>query len=895
MVHRYKNHIIFFLITFVVVGCSTKKNTFTSRAYHNVTSRYNIYFNGREAFKAGYERIEDGFVEPYNDILPVFYYKDKNILSQAVGDMDLAIEKASKCIDKHSITAKPKQKAKATSQKHIDFYNKKEYNNWVDDSYLLMGNALFYQAKYYDAQKNFDFIISQYRKEPIAFYAKLALARTKIELEQYESAKEIVEEIKLNPDLPEKLIGDVHAVYADVLIQQKLYDDAIAMLEIAIENTKRKKIRVRYTYILAQLYQEIGDGASAIKYYKEVENMGPDYDMAFNAKISQATAFDDASGSSDDIIKLLNKLLNDEKNKEYKDQIYYALANIYYAEQSDRKALKYYLMSLQHSSSNTHQKAMSYLAIGKIYLTNKEYILAQPYFDSCMTLLPQDYRNYYELKSTSENLNALAVEHNTVVREDSLQRIAKMPEKERLKFIDKIIDKIKQAEEEQRLKEQIAIDNSTLYKNEFGLNNQKMSGKWYFYNESAVSFGKSEFIRTWGDRKLEDNWRRSNKQTMAWSDGSEDDFEDEDSIAVEEPETNNKTRQHYLKDLPLTKDLLQESTDRIEKSLFAEGMVYYNNILDNPKAIETLENFIARFPKSEYTAIALYYLHVICKEEREFFKANTYKEQVISQFPESNYAKALTNPNFFKDVREQNKQLEKNYSNCYKSYIRSEYSNVTYIADQNIKKYPDEYLTPKFAFLSAMAKGKLYGVESLNSEMKKFVEKYPNAEAIPLAKKILEFLKRANTDEVTSEYVASVIQEQEYDSGSSSQEEKELYTLDESNNVTYVIAVKSEFVDINRIKFNMINYNLDYFTNFNFTTITKELDNRTSLLFISPFSSIQQSLNYYELVNYSEEVYDGVEKTFTDHFIISQKNLNTLLSEKDVDAYMDFFYDNYIE
>jgi len=875
-------------------SCSTNKNTFSTRAYHNVTSRYNIYFNGREAFKAGKKQIETSFVEPYDDILPMYYYKDKTVLTQATGDMDRAIVKATKLIKLHSLSVKPVQKRPATTAKQIEFYNKKEYNKWIDDAYLLMGNALFYQEKYFDAQKNFEFLINEYKNKPIRFDAQIALAKTKVELKSYEDALSILDKCKEETDFPERLQTNLFALYADIYIQYKKYDDAIFYLEKARETEKSKKIRVRYTYILAQLYKETGDNIKAIALFKEVEDMKPSYEMAFNAKISQATSFDSGSGSSTEIVKLLNKLLKDEKNKEYKDQIYYALANIYYEENKENKALEFYLKSLEANQGNTHQKAMSYLAIGEIYLTKKEYIQAQPFFDSCMTILPENYRNYSELKNTTKDLNALAKEHEIVRVQDSLQKIASLPEKQRLEYIDGIISDIRNAEAAQKEKERIEQENSTQYMKDFGVNNQKMSGNWYFYNESAKNFGKAEFIKRWGERTLEDNWRRSNKTTMNWD--NEEELNESDSVEVEKTVVNKKSRSHYLKGLPISDSLLTASNKSIEDALFKEGMLYRNSIQDNNKAIETLESFVKRFPDSQYAPIAYYYLYIICNEERLFTKAETYKETVINKFPKSNYAKALTNPSFFKDIKKQNKQLERTYASCYKHFINNNYNNVITICNTNIAEFPDSYLVPRFEFLRALSIGKQSGISVLKEQMNTIVKSYAEDDVAKLAQDILNNINNIEESENANKLLSSI--NSSSNPTKQQQEEEaviEIYKDTENSPHAYVIAAKTEFVDINRIKFNMINYNLDYFTNFNFKISTKELNKDYSLLFVETLSDSKQAMNYYELIKYSDEIFDGVEKTFTKHFVISKENRETLLNNKDLDLYLEYFSENYTE
>ncbi|HPY81802.1 MAG: tetratricopeptide repeat protein [Bacteroidales bacterium] len=895
--HRKIFVYLYVLVLLTGISCSTQKNTFITRNYHTIVSRYNIYFNGREAFKSGILKIEQNFNEPYNTILPVFYYKDKNSISQASSDMDRAILKASTLIKNHSLTARPAQKGKPTTQKQKDFYAKKEYNKWVKEAYLLLGNALFYKQEYTEAQKNYEYIITEYKTDPIRYKAMLGLAQVKIERNQVEEALELLATCLTDKNFPKKLSAQLHALFADIYIDQEKFDDAISMLEIAQSEVRKKKTKIRYTFILAQLHQEINKSSEAIALYKQVEALNPNYEMTFQSRIKQATAYD-GGGASTEIIRLLNKLLRDVNNKDYQDQIYYALANIYYQDDNEKKALENYLLSLKHSTSESFQKAMSYLAIGEIFYTQRHYINSQPYYDSCHSIISKDVRNYDAIQIRTQNLNALAREYYVVHDEDSLQRIANMPEKERLEYIDNIIADIQKREDEQRRREEDLRLQSMMYVQDFGVNNQNLTGKWYFYNETAVTFGKTEFITRWGDRKLEDNWRTKSKEKNNWgADEITEDTENTEDNVVDEKPLSIKSRSYYLKNLPLSDSLKEVSTKRIENSLFSLGMIYHNSIEDNKKAIETLESFITRFPNSEFTPIALYYLHTICLDERLFDKAELYKNMTIEQFPHTNYAKALTDPSFMKEYRNKIKEEEKLYSTAYRAYIQNKFSDVIQLTNTALEQNIESELHPKIAFLHALAHGKLYGVEQLKQSMNTFITTYKDTETVQFAKSILAYIEQLSEEVEDAEHILTHTSTSPTNTQNTEQEIEKSNPFVFSNNAAhiYAIIVQSEFVDINRIRFNMINYNLDYFTNFNFSISIKEIDRKYSMLVVEPFVHNTQAFNYYELIKYSDEVFEGVEKIFTNHCIIDTTNYATLLAQKNIDQYLEFFYENYIQ
>lgn len=890
----------------LAAACSTSKNTAINRTYHNVVSRYNIFFNGREAYKQGMARAEKEFQEPFNDILPVFFFTQSGALSSVQGEMDRAISKAAKLIKKHSITSRPKQKKAPSTAKEREFYYRREYNNWIDEAYMLMGKALYMKQNYFEAQKNFMFLINEYKNEPIRYDATLWLAHTKIAMQQYDDAKDILDKIVEVKDFPEHLRSELFALYADIFIRQSKYDEAINHLLLAVNFTTKKKTLVRYHYILAQLYKEVEVNEKAVEHFAAVLKLNPNYEFAFNARISQATAFEGGRGSSQETIAILRKLLKDKKNAEYKDQIYFALANVYMAENNEENALTYYKKSVESSTSNAQQKAMSLLAIGNIYYNQRQYIAAQPYYDSTMMVLPEEYRNYNIIKTKSSNLNILARYHFMAYNEDSLQRVARMPEKERNNYIDNIIRKLNEEDRLKQEKEMLEAQNAQMYGQQDLANSMQnaQGGKWYFYNETAVRLGKTEFKQRWGARTLEDNWRRSSKST-SFADVNEDEFEtpDEESAEGEKAApkvTDNRTRQYYLQNLPLTDTALAISTKRIEDGLFNKGMTYMNLIGDNKMAVASLEEYVKRFPNHTYTPIALYYLYKLYDQEQNFTKSDSYKAQVIKQYPQSNYAKALSNPDFQKEIKAQEKQVEKMYADAYRAYLRGDYATVTRLSNEQLKKFPNAYITPQFQFLRAMSEGRKMGISTLQTNLESFVKQYPKSQPAPLAKSILNYIAKNDTTQIAYAMNAHLARTMPAETGyntataqTAPEEERELFTIDNNPPFYYVLAVKSEFVDINQVKFNAINYNLDYFTNFEFDIQIKDLTLKTALLVISPFESQGQVMNYFDLINYNQEIFEGIEKIFTQHFIISAKNYQALLSSRDVEAYVKFFEENY--
>jgi tetratricopeptide (TPR) repeat protein len=486
-----------------------------SRFYHGLTTKYNILFNGTESYKEGLKTYEDSYVDDYSKILPIFIYGDDQLTSSIKPNMDRTIEKSTKSIKLHSITSKPEKDKGAMSQKDKDFYSKNEYNVYIDDSYLIMGKAFFYQADYGGAIRIFDYIIKQFDDDETKYLAYNWLVRANVEIKDFREAQNLIDYLMSDMDYPEKLNYEFNLTLADFYLKQQQFSEAEQYVGEALLLVKKKKERLRLTFIHAQLKEELENYKESSELYAAVIKMNPPYEMAFNAKIKRASLF--TGGKSIGSIKSeLLDMLKDDKNIEYQDQIYYALGELEMKDNKVNQAIEYYLLSLQTSVSNTNQKALTFLALANIYFDKTSYVEAQAYFDSAVVSLDHDFPGYRELATKNQYLSKLVTNLNIVSRQDSLQMVANMSEPERDNFIKEIIKNLreKEAQELEERRNRELADMQGLSTGSRPMNSATSSGKWYFYNPSAKSFGQPEFKRRWGTRKLEDNWRRKNKQVM---------------------------------------------------------------------------------------------------------------------------------------------------------------------------------------------------------------------------------------------------------------------------------------------------------------------------------------------------------------------------------------------
>lgn len=897
------------ILLFVLVSCSTKRNTFVSRSYHNLTSHYNAYFNGNEAYKQGIKKIYTNPSDNYALLLNVFPFLNEDAISQASSDMQRAKDKAAIVIKKHSITVKPERKKGNLTPKQKEFYNRTEYCNWVPDAWLMHGKANFVNHDWYAAEENFEYIIKEYSWDPIKHEAAIWLAMTYVQLTKYDDARTLLDREDGDKDFPNKLRKQLYQAYAQLHIKQQNYSEAISKLTTAIKLTSKRQEKARMYYILAQLHQLNKNLSKASQYYTSAIKYSNRYEMTFNAQINRATCFEGTNAEY--LRKELFKMLKDDKNIDYYDQIYYAIANLYYKENQLADALKYYKLSLQNNKSNENQKAVTYLALGDIYFNKKDYVPAQAYYDSSITLLDKEHPEYKRIEKLANNLSVIAENLKIIQTEDSLQLLAKMPEKERLKIIDDIIQKILDEEKRQREEEQQQAQNMMFMnpQNNNPLANQNQGGKWYFYNPSTLALGAAEFKRKWGTRKLEDDWRRKNK-SIALASASEDTMQTTTQNTQQIAENNPKQREYYLKDLPLTDSLMKLSNQRIEEALFKSGEAAMNQLEDYHLAIKQFVTLIDRFPNTSYKLLVYYDLYKLNLKIGKEDVANLYRQKLIQEFPESQFAQLLTNPNYLKELEQRNSKIKALYEEAFSSFKDEDYPAVFRhyrIADS---LYNDSPVYVKFKLLNAMAKARTGNFNDYKSELTHIIENYPGTQEKSHAEHLLATInnydpnlllavKQNSKQNQQQQTTANVSQQQKTPVQQQEQPKEEaddpLFVFDEKDNYQFIILLDKN-ADINRLKYNLFGYNIDYFSMFDFQILNGIWNDRYYYIKVFPFANYNEAVKYYKHVNKNTDVvFRTINEKQYHFFVISDANYTKLQSNGEIERYIKFFKKKYLK
>lgn len=895
------------------LACSNQKNTFMSRQYHALTTHYNVFFNGKESLKAAKKKIEEGIEYNYTTILPVFDYQDPTARNLASGDIDNAVDKATKAIKLHSITRKPKRKQVKQSEKYKEFRKQREFNKWIEDCYLLLGRAQFYKGEYRTAEQALEHGLKDFPKSKMKSEFIIELARCQIAQENYTGAIGLLEEVNSSPNLSKKNRLEVESLRAQINIQEENYAGAVSNLRSAIDLQSTKRVKAKYYYILGQLYLKMDQADNASDAFLRLVKLHSTYEMAFNAKISQALTYS-GSGNGFEMRKQLNKMLKDQKNLDYRDQIYFALAEMDMIDGDKESAINNYWNSTKESVANDNQKAISFIKLADNYFGDLNYKKAQICYDSSMVYLDQNYPNYIGISTRVGNLTELVNNLNIIEREDSLQHVAAMSDKERDFLIRNLIDKELEKEEEKRLLEAEAKADRTFFTQNnmvgnFRSNNSSQTqGNWYFYNPTTVGLGKSEFQRKWGRRKLSDNWRRKNKSI--WN-GEDLDEKEEDNALAEKGEKigDPKNRAYYLADLPLSDELMNLSNDKIMEALHEASFVYSERLLDKKKAIETMETLLKRFPDNPYLLSAYYQCYSLATQMGNVSKSDYYKNKILTEFGDTDYAKALKDPNYWAKIEMQNKEAESLYMTAYDAFQNFYYDQVIRICEQGLKSYPDSKLESNFMFLRALSFGRTHDVESFKKVLQELIDSKPSSEIEEVTRGILSTLNAGSVPVQYSQEDMSKARQNRLlinwriedqlalemqNGGDDFEEEKEYFRFIPNEEHYFVLLFKRRAVDPNRTMFNIDRYNRTA-SKKSLRTDRLSLNKNEVIILVKGLKDKEAALNYFNKIIASDKAYKGLENVPYKNFLISVSNFDTMKKEELIDEYLRFYKKHYYQ
>lgn len=884
------------VLCILLSGCKTNKNTFIHRGYHNLTARFNGYYYATESIKEGEDKIRTSYKYDYDRLLPVFLVPSNETAKATFPEFDKAIKKSSNCIQRHTIKDKKKGTEITTA------------GRWIDNNWNVIGISHFYKREFFSGIEAFEYVIRSYKSRD-KYKALIWLARSYNEIGAPSQAEPVIGVLKEDKKISKYAKKELPAVQADYYLKRGMYKEAEAALINALKGGESKnknafsdfmallksrpskKTRARYSFILAQLYEEKKENRKAIQYYQKVISLKPDYDLVFNAKIKQARLYDLKSGNIAKVKRELLKMTRDVKNTEYLDVIYYTLGEISEREKDENQAIVNYKLSVKNSTQNPKQKALSYLKLGEISFEQANYTAAGGYYDSTMITLPKDYKDYLVISKRKETLETLIGYIKTIQREDSLQYVAKMNETDRTRFIEKMIKRIEE-EEERKKEEQEALQaqNDNPNYNPNGVPNNGMpnigngqKGDWYFYNQTTLSFGLNDFIKKWGNRKLEDNWRRSQKAlTFESQSNTPDDSIAQNSVAPKNTTAKDKKSvEYYLTDLPLNDSLLKKSDKTIIDAYYNLASTYKEELNNNKKAIATFEELNKRYSDHKYKLSTYFQLYRIFTSVKNQSQADYYKNKLLNEYPNSEYAQIIKNPKYIADKNAQKGEVELFYTDTYNEYIASNFTGAYNKCLESENKFGKNDFAGKFAFIKAMCIGKLKGADSLEMALKKVQVFYPKDPVTKQVQDILEVLyNMKHPNEATGE--ASHINK------------ADTFSLDLSAQ-HFVVAIYPDDANIvNDFKNSLSNYNTDFYGNENLNTSSSLFGSSEQVTIIKAFKNAQSALEYIDNLKKDKTVFSG--KIKVESFIlmaISADNIPRLFRKKQASYYQPFYDDHY--
>lgn len=912
MKYRQSRHILFFFTVIILItalfSCSPKKNNAATRKYQAFITRYNIYYNGDTHYKETLKEMENKYEDDYSQLLFMHPTEARNNTKapQPNGNFDRSIEKAQKAIQLRSITKRPKKKSGKKDAKYKEWLKREEYNPFLHNAWLMMGRSQFFNGDFLGAASTFFYTSKHFWWLPeTVIEARLWQARSYCALEWLYETENIIIKIKEN-----ELTNDTHRelynnIFANYYIKLNDYDKAIPYLQKAIKYADGSQ-KIRLNFLLGQLYTRIGKKQEAYDAFKKAGGASSaTYRTKFNARIKQSEVFSGNDIESE--VKALKRMTRYDRNKDYLDQVYYAIGNLYLSRNDTLNAIENYELANEKSTRNGIDKAINQVTLGDLYYIRHNYDKAQPCYSEAVPQLPETYPNYDQIKRRSDVLDELAVYSQNVTLQDSLLRLSEMTPEQLDKVIEKIIEELKKKEEEEA--ENAKREEYLAQQKAQGSNLQNTGSSapktftlntddsWYFYNTATKNAGKTEFQKTWGSRKLEDDWRRRNKASFDASefesDGDDsDDDESTDSVvsdkdgkelSKEEQEKLKRAEdphypEYYLKQIPRTDEEKNTSHEIIQEGLYNMGVILKDKMEDFNASRSEFGRLLSKYPDNIYRLDTYYNMYIMAVRENNITEANRYKDLILEQFPESGYGIAMRDPDYLNNLKMMNTQQETLYATAYDAYLNNRNKEVHETYEYMTQKFPLSRIMPKFMFLHALAYVTEKDSEKFNSTLKELLEKYPETDITPIASSYLKQMAQGRKLEATSSNLRGMLWDTKLgsDSISSANASKAAeFTINENEPHYLVLLFPVDVISANQLLYEVARHN---FTAFTIKSFDLELMNfgNLGLVIIKGCNNLEELKQYRKIMNESASFKMPIQVRPVE---ISESNFKILINE----------------
>jgi len=914
------NPFILLFSSLLIYGCVANKDTTIDRKFQNLTARYNYIYNSKVLLNEHNESLLQNYTDNYEKILPVYLDPEPQV------NLVLTPGVANKQLDE-------------VITKGQTIINDKSFSNYIDDAYMLLGKANYLKGNYFIASEYFDYTAKTYSNDLKTFIMAMNWkARSQMELNNMVFADKILDTMLRAEDLLKKDLAEPLATTAQMRIYQKRNKEAILLLENAVRIGDDKQLRIRWRYILAQLQEQENDLQNAFTNYTKVENSNAPFEMYFHANLQRIKLKALISGYKVDEDAALLALLKDDKNFDYTDQIYYQVGELFSKEGNFTKAEENYLKSIQKSTKNQTQKALSYLKVADLNFKKfNNYIKAKLYYDSTVTILPKNFLDYDNIVKKANNLQYLTDRFTIISREDTAQAFAKLPLNER------------EAKVKAHFTKKVEVATASTTGNQFLDNpdfpNQSLNSAisstgntFYFNNNAAISNGFSDFKKRWGNRQLEDNWRQStrssaqeNNQVMSGGKvANEITPANEANTQTDQDQTS--LEKQFLSALPTTPELMLASDQKIIDAYFEIASFYQQELNDKAEANKIYLILLARYPENNHLAAIYYSLYLNFRGIDEN-KSNEYKQLVLTKYPQTNFAKILLDPSYSAKQSELENISINNYNVTFDAYARKDYPTVINQANVNISASPENGLAPQYAYLKAIAIGRTSKLDALLKEFNSINTNYPNDMIItPLVRDHLKYIE-ANLEEFKQRPVALIdfdskeprfvsqakpiavpakplntdvnaaipaIEKPKVNDAEKTTEVKpadvnkpaSIFSDAKSEEYYYVIDVADATLTLSSSRFGIGQFNRGNYPDNDLAHKLIELDN-DQLIYVTSFIDLEDAKLYESSISGQLKNIMKVPASLYKGFIISKENFEKLTNRQRISEYLEFLKDSY--
>lgn len=914
-----------FMIAMVILlqACSAKKNTAGSRFWQALNTRYNVYYHGKTNYDEQIKIVEDEYQDDYSQRLFIHPAEAKSApkAPQPGGSFDRTIEKMQKAIALHSIKKKPKKQAgKGSDPKYKEWMKREEYNPFLHNAWYMLAKSEYMKGDFLNAAATFRYISRHFPwKTDLAQEAQVWEALCYCAMGWTNEADNVLAHIHIDKIDNGRIRSLANLAFADYHIKDKRNEKAIPYLAEAVKGAKGSQ-KVRLNFLLGQLYEEIGDKAMAYRAFKKAgSSNSSSYRTKFNARIKQSAVFSGYNVTGE--VKALRNMARYDRNKEYLDQIYYAIGNLYLTRGDTVHAIENYKKAAEKSTRNGVDKAISQLTLGGIYFNQHKYDLAQPCYAEAIPQISEDYPNYKMLKHRSDVLDELSVYSQNVTLQDSLLELSKLPLEEQKKVIKKIIDELKKKEKEEAenaareeyMSKQNANGNPLGNKGNqpttFQMNNDN---SWYFYNTATKNAGKTQFQQTWGNRKLEDNWRRRNKATFSLGDNTESDttavssdstmMASNDSTKVDKEAMKRAEDPHYeeyyLKQIPKTEEQIQAAHDIIMEGLFNMGVILKDKLEDMDAAEYQFNELMRRYPDNTYRMDAYYNMYLMYMRYGQTGKAEACRDIILSDFADSKYGQAMQDPDYLENLKNMERDQEAMYEQAYSSYLSNNNEAVHAAYAEMMRKYPLSKIMPKFMFIDALSYVTQKNYEQFKTTIKDMLQRYPETDITPVASGIVKQLNSGRKLTGGSSNTRGMIWSTRLANDSTSGGIEREFTpfKDEPDKPhSFIVLYPTDSVSSNLLLYEVARHNFNAF-------VVKDYDleqmtfSRLGLLVVKGFANYDEAVHYRTVFEEDKDM--AIPENLT-KVIISDGNFQLLLNEgrsfEDYFEYLEHRNDEVVE